>query len=83
MGITKVTSVVQQPCFALLRRNDRWEQVKVVTCITESGGVVKNTIRCPDGAELVVSNHRLRFDGRIKRFVPHPAAQDISRSPVV
>ncbi len=74
MGITRVTSVIQEPCFALLRRNNRWQQVKVVACITETGGVVKNDIVCPDGAELTVANDHLRFDGRIKRFVPHPEA---------
>jgi hypothetical protein len=74
MGITRVTSVVREPCFALFRRNDRWEQVKVTHCITETGGVVKNTIACPDGTELTVANDQLRFDGRIKRFVPHPEA---------
>jgi len=74
MGNTRVTTTVQQPCFALLRRNNRWEQVKVLNCITETGGVVKNTVLCPDGAELVVTNALLRFDGRIKRFVAHPEA---------
>ena len=74
MGITRVTSVIKQPSFALFRRNDRWEQVKVLTCITESGGVVKNKIVCPDGTELTVANDRLKFDERIKRFVPHPEA---------
>lgn len=75
MGVTRVTMVIQQPCFALLRRNNRWEQVKVLTCITETGGVVRNTIQCPDGTELVVANDGLRFDGRIKRFVRHAEAK--------
>ncbi len=74
MGITRVTRVVKEPCFALFRRNDRWQQVKVVACVTEAGGVVRNAVVCPDGTELVVANGLLRFDGRIKRFVPHPEA---------
>lgn len=74
MESTKVTKPVQQPCFALLRRNNRWEQVKVLNCITETGGIVMNTVQCPDGSELLLTNERLRFDGRIKRFVLHPEA---------
>ena len=74
MGITRVTSVIQEPCFALFRRNNQWQQVKVVACITETGGVVKNRIVCPDGAELTVANDLLKFDARIKRFIPHPEA---------
>ncbi len=74
MGITRVTSVIKEPCFALFRRNNEWQQVKVMACITESGGVVKNKIVCPDGTELTVANDQLKFDGRIKRFTPHPEA---------
>ena len=74
MGINRVTCVIKEPCFGLFRRNDQWQQVKVLACITESGGGIKNTIACPDGTELVVPNDQLNFDGRIKRFVPHPEA---------
>jgi hypothetical protein len=76
MGITRVCSILKkEPCFGLLRRNDRWEQVQVIDCITEPHGVIKNTVTCPDGTRLVVANSLLRFDGRIKRFVPYPNAK--------
>ena len=74
MGVNRVTCVIKEPSFALFRRNDQWQQVKVLTCITESGGVIKNKIACPDGTELVVLNERLKYDERIKRFIPHPEA---------
>ena len=75
MENVKVTTVVQQPCFALFRRNNQWEQVRVTHFIQKSGGVSKNKIECPDGTVLEVSNSLLRFDGRVKKFVSHPAAQ--------
>jgi len=74
MGTTRVTGVIKEPCFGLFRRNSEWQQVKVIACITETGGVVKNRIVCPDGAELTVANNQLKFDGRIKRFLPYPEA---------
>jgi hypothetical protein len=73
-GTSSCKTKTQELCFALFRRNDQWQQVMVTHCIVESGGVIKNTIVCPDGTELVVAASLLRFDGRIKRFVPHPEA---------
>ena len=74
MGTSSRKTKIQEPCFALFRRNDQWQQVKVTHCIVESGGVIKNVIVCPDGTELVVGASLLRFDGRIKSFVQHPEA---------
>jgi len=74
MGTSSCKTRIQEPCFALFRRNDQWQQVKVTHCIYESGGVIKSVIVCPDGTELEIADRLLRFDGRIKRFVPHPEA---------
>jgi hypothetical protein len=74
MATTRLKKTIQEPCFALFRRNNRWEQVKVTHCIIESGGVIKNAVVCPDGTELEVLGSRLRHDGRIKRFIRHPGA---------
>ena len=74
MGATRTTSVVSQPCFGLFRRGNQWQQVKCLTFISESGGVRKNLIQFPDGTEMEVANDLIVFDGRRKRFIPHPDA---------
>jgi hypothetical protein len=71
MGITRVSSLVQQPCFGLLRVNDKWHQVRVLRFIRERAGEM-NEVRLPDGTTLEVRCDKLKFDRRIRHFVPHP-----------
>jgi hypothetical protein len=71
MNDVRITQSVQQPCFGLLRRNEVLEQVKVMQMIYEAG-MTRNTVVCPDGTELTVSNGELVWDTRRKGFVRHP-----------
>jgi hypothetical protein len=71
MGVTRVSKLVQQPCFGLLKVDGKWHQVKVFRYIREGAGEM-NEVQMPDGTSREVRCDRLKFDGRRKRFVPHP-----------
>ena len=74
--MSKLIQTISSPCFALFRRNDQWQQVRCLTVITETGKDPSNKVEFPDRSTVVVSNSSLSFDGRIKRFVPHPDAHE-------
>ena len=71
-GKYTVTREIKSPVFGIIRRNDVWEQVKILS-VTTSHYCITHTVQAPDGSVLTIPHSMLKFgDRRIKRFVRHP-----------
>ncbi len=73
MGITEVSSVVQQGTFALLKFNNKPHRVKVLRFIQRTGFGPANLVQLPSGKEIQVPNSDLKFPEHTpKNLVEHP-----------
>jgi hypothetical protein len=72
-SITEVSSVIQQPVFALLKYNDKPHRVRVLRLIQRTGFAPANLVQLPNGKEIQVPNSILKFPEHTpKNLVEHP-----------